>query len=166
MQMKRWGVILLVVALVMSVMGAAIAADDPGTEGVTLDGPESPYAFTLYDPEGETDEDGNLTEELVEFVFYWGLEEGDEDPCEGLEEDTMCLELKRPNHGQFVSTFVHWLLWDSELEGPPGKLVKQAAQDDFGKGGGDDDGDGEEAEVEDADDGPNHGRDNAPGRNR
>lgn len=143
--MKRWGVIFLVLALVMSITSLAYADDGDQMSDVDGDGMVEIMPGT-YNFELESDFLG----ELVNFVFYWGFDESalDEGGCpppseegdvslagegDSVEPPPVCLELKKDNHGQFVSAFVHWLK-DAEFDGPRGRLVKKAAHDDFGKG--------------------------------
>jgi len=138
--MKRWGVIFLVLALVMSITSLAYADDGDELSDVDGDGMveimPGTYNFEL---------ESAFLDELVSFVFYWGYEDemqpeacaSDASVTEANEGDSdvppVCLELKKDNHGQFVSAFVHWLK-DAEFDGPRGQLIKKAAHDDFGKG--------------------------------
>ena len=171
--MKRWGVMTLVALLVLGSMGAALADDtvEPEEEATV---PESgSYQFDWVD-------------NLVSFVFYWGLAEEDPLPeCEPVDGDVgtgtffgpvvsvdeaPCIPLKvegpngQVNHGTMVSSFVHWLkngmneLPDDLQDMPKGQLIKELAHDDFGKGFDGDDGEDEEPELaeEDGDGPPDH----------
>ena len=141
--MKRWGVIFLVLALVMSITSLAYADDGDELSDADGDGMveimPGTYNFEL---------ESVFLGELVSFVFYWGLDESalDDGGCPLPDEEgaslavdsdsgvpPVCLELKKDNHGQFVSAFVHWLK-DAEFDGPRGQAIKKAAHDDFGKG--------------------------------
>ncbi len=153
--MKRWGVIFLVLALVMSITSLAYADDGSDMPDADGDGMVEVMPGT-YNFELESD----FLSEMVNFVFYWGYEEDglDGNGCPPPEEgatDTVgtestedvtpptCLPLKKPNHGQFVSTMVHWIKANPDLfsddahpgkKVAPGKIVKGVAHDDFGKG--------------------------------
>lgn len=147
MRLKRLGVITVVMAMVLSLAGLASADEvaEPTEATATTIEPVSPYQFTL--------DAGDLIG-LVEFVFYWAMPPdpvvpvGCPDPLadelattvEAIDPPLFCRELKRPNHGQFVSTFMHWFKsaeGAEALDGYEGKksdLMKQVAHDDFGKG--------------------------------
>jgi len=127
---KRWGVMTLVALLVLGSMGAALADDT--TE------PETKAAKALLDP-GSKSVDvpwvNEFVDELVTFVFYWGLGDDEEEPgcdasvsgdlgggmfgfgtvAETVEVAAACIPLNvegpngQVNHGTMVSAFVHWL---------------------------------------------------------
>lgn len=121
---KRWGVMALVAMLVLGSMGAALA--DEATEPESAKEPPAPGSESPeYDWAGD----------LLAFVFYWGLGEGeDPPPCETPEPDPggsiffpagdpaddpvecVALNVEGPNgqvnHGSMVSSFVHWLKGD------------------------------------------------------
>ena len=144
---KRWGVMTLVALLVLGSMGAALAdePDDLETDKKVVE--PGLYPFIL-----------DLAEGIVaEVVLHWGqvvapsCPETDSvppggsiflppvDPPEGSSEDCILLELKKPNHGSMVSSFVHWLKDGGALpEGlqdmNKGELVREFAHYDFGKG--------------------------------
>ena len=124
---KRWGVMTLVALLVLGTMGAALADDGVETEETKEALEPGDYATFLDWADG-----------LVQFVFYWGYQEGEEpDGCvasqtEGwtgmfglfgptqVTEAGDCLFLNvekngHYNHGSMVSSFVHWLK-DGKLE--------------------------------------------------
>ncbi len=132
---KRWGIMALVALLVLGSMGAALA--DEGDEPETV---EEAVPFGA--------DDGFALEwvgSLVNFVFYWGSEAGEdglegappecvtsgEEPVAGSiflpapdpDEDSgecVALDIAGPNgqvnHGSMVSAFVHWLKDDVNLE--------------------------------------------------
>ncbi|NIA26239.1 MAG: hypothetical protein GWP04_11810 [Gammaproteobacteria bacterium] len=145
MRLRRFGVITLVMAMVLSLAGLAYA-DDPAPAGAEATAGSAPAVepgsedFTLY-----VDPAADPLVELLEFAFYWGFPEGDgEDPCSELQDGGQCLDVSGPNgqvnHGQFVSAFVHWLKSEdgmdalSGYEGKKGHLIKQVAKSDLGKG--------------------------------
>jgi hypothetical protein len=161
---KRWGVMALVALLVLGSMGAALADDGVDTDPVKepLDPSSEPVEVSWLD---------DLVDELVTFVFYWGLEGPPECPTTApgdlggglfgfgtvpdtveVTADCIPLDVEGPNgqvnHGTMVSAFVHWLkaggMDDLPVvlqEMPKGQVVKKLANHDFGKGFYDFDGD-------------------------
>jgi hypothetical protein len=188
---KRWGVMTLVALLVLGTMGAALA--DEGTTET-----ESEAAKELPE-KGEYLPVLEWADGIVAFVFYWGYGEEDEEPgCDPEETvpttggglfgfggglvpidtdsvDCVPLDVGRNghvNHGSMVSSFVHWLKNDGNLDDliannpelenmPKGQLVKEFAHLDFGKGFFELEGVGdvESAEVK-AEDADGHGQPN------
>ncbi len=122
--MKRWGVMTLVALLVLGTMGAALA-DEPATEADTAKAPPEPDTYVpIFD----------WAMGLVDFVFYWGLDEAEEgvaeDDCPVAEasaptswllqelplaaDPPLCVTVNvekngHVNHGSMVSAVVHWL---------------------------------------------------------
>jgi len=182
---KRWGVMTLAALLVLGTMGAALA-DEGTAETVSEAATELPekgeYQPVLEWPEG--------LEGLVAFVFYWGYGDDPAPDCLDSEEivpttgggffgfggglvptavePVQCVQLNvekngHVNHGSMVSSFVHWLKDDGNLESlpeefqdmPKGQLVKEFAHEDFGKGNfelpSEDDPAAANVEAEDAD---------------
>lgn len=154
MKLRALGVMAIVLALVVSMAGLASAdtsSTDTSTTSTTLAPSQDDSSFQL---------DLGFEGDLLSFVLYWGGWDYPPSPCEPVDTaglvtlDTtpdsttttapVCLDVNGPNgqvnHGTFVSAFVHWLKSDEgqaaigDYSGPRGKLVKQAAKSDFGKG--------------------------------
>jgi hypothetical protein len=136
--MRRIGIIVLVMGLVLSLAGLASADDEVAdTTGTTI-APGS-TSFPLYE-----NPDADPLVQLVEFVVFWGGG-GDGFSCTPVDAtDTEpaadCLDITGPNgqvnHGTFMSAFVHWLKTSDALnayDGPRGRLVRQAAKSGIGK---------------------------------
>ena len=133
--MKRTGIVGATVALlVIATTVAAMAGPDADAEETVVE--------WSYD---------DATSQLT----WWLAPVGDEDPVECVDTaviDEAChvVDVRpaadgEPNHGAFVSAFVHSLK-DLDLDVPRGWLVRQVAQSDLGKG--DDDGSAEVEEVD------------------
>ncbi len=148
-RLSRCGVLALVLLLILGTMGTVLA--------------EEPAEGTAEEATEKVVEPGSYlwewADEMVSFVLYWGFGEtpveevpgceslADEEPSDAVDgedgEETFfdCLPIKKPNHGSFVSSFVHWLkgggqalLPDAYQSMPRGHLVKLAAHHEFGKG--------------------------------
>lgn len=127
--------------------------------------------------------DADQAEVVVEWSYddeaseltWWLAPVGDEDPVDCPEMDvpdddchTVAISSHGddgPNHGAFVSAFVHSLK-DLDLDVPRGWLVRQVAQSDLGKGDDEDGGEAEEVEAEEieAEAEVEHGRPDHAGR--